>query len=298
MDNCELNNMDKFCLKWGEFETNIRESFRTLRGEGRLFDITLATDDGQHMQAHKSILSAGSHFFSDIFMKSNHTNMLIYLKGISYVEVKHVIDFIYDGEVLVAQDDITKVLEAAQELKLKGLQGYLDGIGKDDSETKQSGFQECILNEKQSKNKKIVDETSLESLGENTGTVSTSLEPLEENTGTCAAVDTDLVINDKNNVEKKMNHEIDLQIEQMIEKNGVMQTCKECGKTTSQKINLKRHVETHIKGFSHICQICNKTFSNRPGLQVHMSGIHSALIACEVCGKTGMNKTSFRNHKH
>jgi len=284
MDNCELNNMDKFCLKWGEFETNIRESFRTLRGEGRLFDITLATDDGQHMQAHKSILSAGSHFFSDIFMKSNHTNMLIYLKGISYVEVKHVIDFIYDGEVLVTQDDITKFLEAAQELKLKGLQGYWDGIGKDGSETQQSGFQECKLNEKQSKNKKTVHETSVESL--------------EGNADTFVPVDTDLVINDKNNVEKKMNHEIDLQIEQMIEKNGVMQTCKECGKTTSQKINLKRHVETHIKGFSHICQICNKTFSNRPGLQVHMSGIHSALIACEVCGKTGMNKTSFRNHKH
>jgi len=284
MDDCELNNMDKFCLKWGEFETNIRESFRTLRGEERLFDVTLATDDGQHMQAHKTILSAGSHFFSDIFMKSNHTNMLIYLKGISYVEVKHVIDFIYDGEVLVTQDDITKFLEAAQELKLKGLQGYLDGIGKDESETQQSGFQECKFKEKQSKNKEIVHETSLESL--------------EENTGTCDAVGTDLVINDKNNVEKKMNHEIDLQIEQMIEKNGVMQTCKECGKTTSQKINLKRHVETHIKGFSHICQICNKTFSNRPGLQVHMSGIHSALIACEVCGKTGMNKTSFRNHKH
>ena len=43
-----------------------------LRNDHRLFDVTLATDDGQHIQAHKLILSAGSSFFSDIFLKSNH----------------------------------------------------------------------------------------------------------------------------------------------------------------------------------------------------------------------------------
>ena len=62
--------MEKYCLKWNEFEGNIRQSFRKLREEERLFDVTLATDDGQHIQAHKMILSAGSDFFSDIFMKT------------------------------------------------------------------------------------------------------------------------------------------------------------------------------------------------------------------------------------
>ena len=38
--------MDKYCLKWNEFEANIRESFKTLREEERFFDVTLATDDG------------------------------------------------------------------------------------------------------------------------------------------------------------------------------------------------------------------------------------------------------------
>jgi hypothetical protein len=70
--------MDKFCLKWNEFEVNIRESFKTLREEQRFFDVTLATDDGHQIQAHKMILSAGSHFFREIFMKNNHSNMLIY----------------------------------------------------------------------------------------------------------------------------------------------------------------------------------------------------------------------------
>ena len=75
--------MDKYDLKWNSFEENIRNYFRKLRDDQKLFDVTLATDDGHHIQAHKVILSAGSHFFSDIFQKSNHTNMLVYLKGIS-----------------------------------------------------------------------------------------------------------------------------------------------------------------------------------------------------------------------
>ena len=69
--------MDKFCLKWNDFDTNIREYFGKLRDDQRSFDVTLVTDDGQHIKAHKIILSAGSHFFSDIFLKSNQTNMLI-----------------------------------------------------------------------------------------------------------------------------------------------------------------------------------------------------------------------------
>ena len=61
-----MNSDDKFCLKWNDFETNIRYYFRTLREHHSLFDVTLVTEDGKHIQAHKIILSAGSHFFNDI----------------------------------------------------------------------------------------------------------------------------------------------------------------------------------------------------------------------------------------
>ena len=68
---------EKLCLSFNNFDANIREYFRLLREDQKLFDATLVTDEGQHIKAHKIILSAGSHFFSDIFLKSNQTNMLI-----------------------------------------------------------------------------------------------------------------------------------------------------------------------------------------------------------------------------
>ena len=69
-----------YCLKWNELERNIRNSFKLFRSEGKLFDVTLSSDDGHQIQAHKIILSAGSDFFRNIFSQCNQNNMLVYLK--------------------------------------------------------------------------------------------------------------------------------------------------------------------------------------------------------------------------
>ena len=214
--------MEKYCLKWNEFEGNIRESFRKLREEQRFFDVTLATDDGQHIQAHKMILSAGSDFFSDIFMKSNHTNMLIYLKGISSAELEHVTDFLYNGETFITQEELKQFLETAQDLQVKGLQGHLQGIGQDVPDTQKSRYQDTNYREKETEN--IVDIVGQESILD-------SLEELADSFGT--EVDTVL---DGNNLELNINHELNLQIEQTIEKNEGLWKCKVCGKTATCKI--------------------------------------------------------------
>jgi BTB/POZ domain len=54
---------EKFCLRWNDFESNISVAFRELRDEKDFFDITLAVEDSQQVQAHKVILSACSPFF-------------------------------------------------------------------------------------------------------------------------------------------------------------------------------------------------------------------------------------------
>ena len=68
-------------------------------------------------------------------------------------------------------------------------------------------------------------------------------------------------------------------------------------KTATKKQHIQYHAETHIEGMSHACHICNKTFPNRQGLNKHINDIHSELLSCDICGKTGMNKLAYRNHK-
>ena len=273
--------MEKYCLKWNEFEGNIRESFRKLREEQRFFDVTLATDDGQHIQAHKMILSAGSDFFSDIFMKSDHTNMLIYLKGISSAELEHVTDFLYNGETFITQEELKQFLETAQELQVKGLQGDLQGIGQDVPDTQKSSDQDTNYREKETENNQdIVGQES----------VLDSLKELADAFGTVC----DTVL-DGNTLALNTNKELDLQIEQMTEKNEGLRKCKVCGKTAARKGGIRRHAETHIEGVSHACHICKKIFSTRNNLQYHISAIHSELVSCDLCGKSGMNKQAYRH---
>ena len=109
-------------MNWNDFETNIRESFRELREDNNYFDVTLATDDGYLIEAHKLILSAGSNFFREIFKKTKHPTPFIYLKGIQKVEFEYIVNFLYNGEAYIAQEELNKILEPGQDLQVKGLQ--------------------------------------------------------------------------------------------------------------------------------------------------------------------------------
>merc|ERR1712142_419479 len=115
------NQGEKFCLRWNDFETNISSSFKELKNDEDFFDITLACAGEKQVQAHKVILSARSPFFKSILRKNPHQHPLVYLKGVKYEDIVAVLDFMYHGEVNVAQDDLNNFLSIAEDLKVKGL---------------------------------------------------------------------------------------------------------------------------------------------------------------------------------
>jgi len=111
---------EKFCLRWNDFETNISSAFRELRDDKDFFDVTLACDDEQ-IQAHKVILSACSPFFRNVLRRNPHQNPLLYLKGVKYTDLQSVLNFMYHGEVNVAQEELNSFLAVAEDLRVKGL---------------------------------------------------------------------------------------------------------------------------------------------------------------------------------
>jgi len=115
-----MSNTEKFCLRWNDFESNISVAFRELREEKDFFDVTLACDDSQ-VQAHKVILSACSPFFRNVLRRNPHQHPLLYLKGVKYRELLAVLNFMYMGEVNVAQEELNSFLSVAEDLRVKGL---------------------------------------------------------------------------------------------------------------------------------------------------------------------------------
>jgi len=111
---------EKFCLRWNDFESNISSAFKELRDDKDFFDVTLACDDEQ-IQAHKVILSACSPFFRNILRRNPHQHPLLYLKGVKYTDLQSVLNFMYHGEVNVAQEELNSFLAVAEDLRVKGL---------------------------------------------------------------------------------------------------------------------------------------------------------------------------------
>ena len=126
MQNIVEMSSEKFCLKWNDFERNISLSFREIREENDFFDVTLACDNEQ-IRAHKLILSACSPFFKDVLRKNPHQHPLLYLRGIKFRDIQSILQFMYHGEVNVAQEDLNSFLSISEELKVKGLTQGKDG---------------------------------------------------------------------------------------------------------------------------------------------------------------------------
>ena len=71
--------LEKFSLKWGEFSNNLRFTFAELRTDQDLLDVTLSCEDGTHIEAHKVVLTAGSLFFSKIYIENKEKRNSNYL---------------------------------------------------------------------------------------------------------------------------------------------------------------------------------------------------------------------------
>jgi len=115
-----MDKEDKFCLKWNAYSSNLEKCFRELRQDKLLFDVTLACEN-QQVEAHRVVLSACSNFFKEVLRSNPHSHPLLYLRGVSVVQLSALLDFMYDGEVNIGQTGLSDFLSVAGDLGVKGL---------------------------------------------------------------------------------------------------------------------------------------------------------------------------------
>eukprot|EP00090_Calanus_glacialis_P045643 TRINITY_DN860_c0_g1_i1.p1 TRINITY_DN860_c0_g1~~TRINITY_DN860_c0_g1_i1.p1 ORF type:complete len:515 (-),score=124.22 TRINITY_DN860_c0_g1_i1:214-1698(-) len=111
---------EKFVLKWADYSTTVTAALQELRNMEELFDITLAVENKQIL-AHKLVLAASSPFFRNVIKNNPHQHPLLYLKGVKYSSLVSILNFMYHGQVSVAQDELTSFLNVAEELNVRGL---------------------------------------------------------------------------------------------------------------------------------------------------------------------------------
>merc|ERR1712096_158545 len=112
---------EKLVLAGDDFGNDLMNVFKELANDEDFTNVTLVTDDGRILKAHKVVLSSFSPFFKTLLLNNVHQHPLLYLRGVQYEELKAILDFIYLGQTKVEMHKVTRFIDLATDLQIKGL---------------------------------------------------------------------------------------------------------------------------------------------------------------------------------
>ena len=75
----------KLELSSNKFGNDIINTYENLHNEKDFTDVTIVSNDGDMIKAHKVVLGACSQFFKQVFLEKPHEHPLLFLKGIKIV---------------------------------------------------------------------------------------------------------------------------------------------------------------------------------------------------------------------
>ena len=260
---------EKFSLKWNDYQSNWSQSLSGLRNDIELADVTLITDDKVKIFAHKILLSSCSEVFKFILSDSKLQSPMLYLSGMSSVNLGFILDYIYYGEVNLFQEQLDSFLENAQKLEIEGLLG--DNKEQIQQEQDTSWHNDKINASQEIDVKNIINQQSM-----------------DEEKRMAKVVDNDMVIRprhynrglsssnhvDKFDVGSMTAEEIEMKKIELYQKIDGVWSCMACSYTTTRNDNMRKHVETHLDGLSYTCTLCNKDFRSKDSLINHKYRIH------------------------
>ena len=295
---------DKFSFKMIDFKENVATLFKSFQNSKDFTDVTLATNDGHQVGAHKIILTALSPVFRNMLQDNQHVQPIIFLRGVNQEQLSAILDFMYQGEAKIDKSNLDEFIKLAEELKLKGL-------------AKEKIFpnpffipdNECLTPEKDmwSMNKKDKINKSysineINTLKSNEAIVPWHVKDKTEST-------TKYRGNYNKALSDSMSSETQEQLTEVIQSNieykegeNSIWSCKICGKTRSLKNKLEQHMETHVTGISYPCNMCGKIFKSRPSYYNHKSKLHKPdqhdqkKVTCDICPFSSVNDMNIKKH--
>lgn len=249
----------EFQLRWSEFQSNIITSFQSLREQADFSDVTLVSGDGdQRFEVHKVILASGSDFFKMLLLDNRNPHPLVYLRGVKAKQLEILLEYLYQGEASVLEQDLDDFFLLATELQIKGM------IKCDEENEGARKELETKMKKRKFKAKNALKELEqIDSKVENLTENNIEKKPLDFVTKSPVVVRF-----------KEKNELLEQKIATMFLQQEKGWSCITCGKKMLRRTQMRKHVEIHTEGFIHVCSYCEKEFGTRNGLQLHVYTLH------------------------
>lgn len=115
-----------YCLRWNNHKSNLVEILESLIKMECYVDCTIYVDNHVQFKAHRVVLAACSPYFQLILQDAPQDHCSLILPGVQEFEMRTLLEYIYAGEVNIAESLIPRIMKIAKMLEVKGLLDMVD----------------------------------------------------------------------------------------------------------------------------------------------------------------------------
>ena len=269
---------EKYNLTWHTYTDHLKDMMKDLMEKSRFADVSLICEDRKTIKAHKNILSASSPIFKDILEADTSSNCNIYLRGVNYLEMLSILQFIYLGEASFHEERVNEFLSVAKTLEIKELSRDVESNITEESTSTITDQEENeqpstnILTEDQEKDlNHLLDQEVMKSL---------------DNKFNCKKCGKEFSTSRGVKLHFKTVHQ------------GFKYPCSHCDYQATQKSALKTHFDAYHEGLKYQCNLCEMQFTFQSVLTRHIQTVHKGkeLKQCNQCEYQTANTTHLRQH--
>ena len=252
---------EKFHLTWPpwhSYSDHLKEMMHIMKTDDTFTDVTLVSEDGRKVRAHKVVLGASSPIMRD--MMTREDTSIVDLKGIALEEINSILQFIYLGEATLQPERMEVFLHAAQRLQIKELCK--------ESEMEFEKINTLNFEPEQIKKEVVMNQANHQSA------LTTPLQSVHESVRYAC-----------NQCDQQFTQERSLKNHIQSKHEGVKYTCNQCDYQAGYQSNLTEHIQSIHEGVKYACNQCDHQYSDRSSLRRHIQFIHQK--PKEKCTNTG-----------
>ena len=292
-------------LAWApkEREDTLLSGLGSLQKSSEYSDVTLVSEDGKQLRAHRAVVAACSSALKKVFANSSElNNMNLYMYGMKYIDLAAILDFMYQGKAMVDMESLESFMRAAKELKVVGLADMDMGVEESDKEVEKKPLDSTKMPKKTKKVPRTEEfNCSICTFSCKKESNLTKHISIEHNSDYLHDMNQDNEVNttDKDNLDHNVVASESLEEDTSTQQDFI---CTHCGFICNSEHVMKNHEKENHANLSakyRCCEfgeLCDFGTESKGSLKQHEKDVHGIIRVCSKCDFKATSEAEYQRH--